>query len=384
MADRNPSKQRRQAQNRAVREARKARSEAANLPVEERRTTASEEPVDRRSRRRRTRKSREDVRAEARSVIEAEEAAAEIYDDDEFEDEFDDDSETGEDPETPPAVTVAPGARRGSSPVFSARHRTAVAASTAGSAPARTHVGVAAATGTEVVAERTRTPSRVANRGSSTTERATATAKVKASSGSGGSASARSRSNAAATRPRSAPSRPAPRQSDRRPAKPLPSFFDRFGGNEPGGRWVLLSFATVVLASIVLNFVHIIPEVVENAKGKKVQTGEYFTIWHFGLGPGLLFLLPPLVILGLFIVTAKPWDRRRSWNFALALMALSTFMTQSISIYIIPIGCLAWGCWQARKAALADVGGDPQVLREVERERRIAARDARRARRSPD
>lgn len=137
----------------------------------------------------------------------------------------------------------------------------------------------------------------------------------------------------------------------------------------------MLSFLTVLLASIVLNFVHIVPEIVETA-GKKVQTGRSFTIWHYGLGPGLYFLLPPIVILGLFILTARPWDRRRSWNFALAILVFITFVSQSISIYLIPIACLAWGCWQARKAALEEVGGDPRVLREVERERRAAGKQA--------
>lgn len=140
----------------------------------------------------------------------------------------------------------------------------------------------------------------------------------------------------------------------------------------------MMSFAMVVMASIIINFVHIVPEIVE-IDGKKEQTGEYFTIWHYGIGPGLYFLLPPVVVLGLFILTARPWDRRRSWNFALGCLVFITFITQSISIFIVPIGALAWGCWQARKAALEEVGGDPRVLREVERERRIAGREALRA-----
>ncbi len=144
----------------------------------------------------------------------------------------------------------------------------------------------------------------------------------------------------------------------------------------------MLSFLTVLLASIVLNFIHIVPEMAKNAKGKQVATGRHFTIWHYGIGPGLYFLLPPIVILGLFIVTARPANRRRSWNWALLSLAFLTFVTNSIAVYIIPIGCLAWGCWQARKAALAEVGGDPRVLREVERERRVAEREALRERRN--
>ncbi len=386
MAERNPSKQRRQAQNRAAREARKARSVAANTPVEERRPAAEDEPDDRRSRRRRARKSRDEIKAEARSVIEAEEAEA-IDDDTDFdvdagdEVEGDDDGAVDGPVDQPGAQPVAAdGARRGSSPIFSARHRAAIAATTADRAPARTHAGVARATGTEHLAPRGATPARNTTSRPGTSGPA-GTRKTSASA-TGTRKSTAVRANATTTTAKTrASSAAAPRKPARPPAKPLPPFFDRFGGNEPGGRWVLLSFATVVLASIVLNFVHIIPEVVENAKGKKVQTGEYFTIWHFGLGPGLMFLLPPILILGLFIITAKPWDRRRSWNFALALMALSTFLTQSISIYIIPIACLAWGCWKARKAALEEVGGDPQVLREVERERRVAGKEAMRARR---
>lgn len=209
----------------------------------------------------------------------------------------------------------------------------------------------------------------------------------------------------------------------------------------------MMSFAMVLMASVVINFVHIVPppagsvtlrdgsdsvqiadasviakdgavqivaggddridvpvdgkvthgglkvdekgEVGDGKSALEVKVGdgdvaiskntEMFTIWHFGFGPGLYFLLPPIVILGLFILTARPWDRRRSWNIALGCLVFITFITQSISIYIVPIGALAWGCWQARKDALAEVDGDPRVLREVERERRLAGREALRA-----
>lgn len=106
-----------------------------------------------------------------------------------------------------------------------------------------------------------------------------------------------------------------------------------------------------------------------------------FTIWHYGVGPGLYVLAPPILILGLFILTARPSNRRRSWTIALLCLVFITYLTGSISIYIIPIALLGWGCWQARKAALAEVGGDPRVLREVERERRLAEREALRNRR---
>lgn len=228
----------------------------------------------------------------------------------------------------------------------------------------------------------------------------------------------------------------------------MPAWLDRFGGNEPGGRWIMMSFAMVLMATVIINFVHIVPpppgsvtlsdgsdsvsfsdarvvqegdtvrivtgddagidvpvqgkmthpdleigddgeigddktaiEVTVNTNGNVVvaENTQMYKIWHYGLGPGLYFLLPPVVILGLFILTARPWDRRRSWNIALGCLVFVTFITNSISIYIVPIGALAWGCWQARKAALAEVDGDPRVLREVERERRMAGREALRA-----
>jgi hypothetical protein len=381
VAERNPSKQRRQAQNRAMREARRARSEAANTPVTERRVSADDEPDEGRRSRRRSRKGQEEVRAQARSVIEAE---AKRADDDEIAPDVDaaDLGETGDDdlddvvPSTDRVVTR----RRGSSPVFSSRHRAAVAATTIGRAPARTHAGVAEATGTELVGPRTGSKTRSAA-ATSTPPRA-GTSRAAATGGDRNTDTGRKRGDRSGSAGRSSSGSTAmPRKAYRPPARPLPPFFDRFGGNEPGGRWVMVSFATVLLASIVLNFVHVVPEVVENAKGHREQTGRTFTIWHFGVGPALYYLLPPIVILGLFILTARPWDRRRSWNFALALLTLSTFLTGLISIYVIPIACLAWGCWQARKAALEDVGGDPRVLREVERERRVAGKEALRARR---
>lgn len=379
MAERNPSKHRRQAQNRAEREARKARSVAANTPVEERRTVEEESDKRGRSRRRRSRKNQDDISAQARSIIEAEATDDDVDEFEAVDDEFEeyDDEVDGE----PVAAPNAAGAeRRGSSPVFSARHRSVVAASTADRAPARTHVGVADATGTEVIAPRAVTPTR--STASKATSVGSGSSRSKAASPTKKSDTSQSRSGPSSTKARSSGrSTATPRASNRPPTRPLPPFFDRFGGNEPGGRWVMIAFGAVLLATIVLNFVHIVPEVVENAKGDQVQTGRTFTIWHFGFGPAMYYLLPPIVILGLFIITARPWDRRRSWNFALALLTLSTFLTGLISIYMIPIACLAWGCWQARKAALEDVGGDPRVLREVERERRIAGKEELRARR---
>lgn len=373
MAERNPSKQRRQAQNRAARDARKARSDAANTPVTERRTVPEADDDERGSRRRRRSASQDEVKAKARRVIRAADAA----DDGEAPEDVTDDRGA---PRTD--ATPAP-PRRGFSPVFSARHRQSVAAATADAAPARTHPGVIEATGVTAIAPRAavRRPQGRAQRRTPTTTRA-GTARATAVEDTADTSDATTKSQAegaprrieAAARPRTGSARP--------PTRPLPGFLDRFGGNEPGGRWVMISFATLLIASIVLNFVHIVPEVVKNAKGKKVQTGTHFTIWHYGVGPGLYFLVPPILIMGLFIITARPWDRRRSWNIALACLVFITFITQSISIYVIPIAALAWGCWQARKAALDEVGGDPRVLREVERERRIAGKEAMRQQRS--
>lgn len=374
---RKTSKQRRQAQNRAIREARAARSRAANTPVTERRVTAEEPtPKERRSRRRRrSRKSAEQVSAEARTIVEA--SGQEDVDD------LDDEAAAEDTDEVEPAM-VAP-VRRRSSAVFSPEHRAAVGAATADRAPARTHAGVLAATGVDELVAGTAsagaaTPARAArssSSGSSAPSRRTGASERTGTSGRNGAA------RGPADRKAPTPSdptayRPRPTSS----ARPLPAFLDRFGGNEPGGRWVMLSFVTILVASVVVNFVDIVPEIVTDASGEQVQTGNYLSIWHYGIGPGLVFLLPPILVMAIFIFTARPWDRRRSWNYALALLAFSTFITQSISIYIIPIGLLAWGCWQARKAALAEVGGDPRVLREVERERRIQAREALRARRA--
>lgn len=278
------------------------------------------------------------------------------------------------DADTEPDPVSVPTARRGS-PVFSARHRAAVAEATADAAPARTHQGVADATGVEAAAPRGPGGRPVrATAGTSRDEPRPSAARSRDAAPAGTSRT-RTTSSRSTTPPARASST---RNPNRPPPRPMPAWLDRFGGNEPGGRWVMMSFAMVLMASVIINFVHIVPEIVE-IDGKKEQTGQYFTIWHYGIGPGLYFLLPPIIILGLFILTARPWDRRRSWNMALGCLVFITFITQSISIFIVPIGALAWGCWQARKAALEEVGGDPRVLREVERERRIAGRDALRA-----
>lgn len=172
-----------------------------------------------------------------------------------------------------------------------------------------------------------------------------------------------------------------PRQAP--PGRPLPPWLDRFGGNEPGGRWVITSFLTILLASVVLSFAKIVPEQIKK-NGKFVATGKKFSIWHFGAMQGLVYLLPPILVVGLSIVLARPGNRRRNWNMALLLLVLVAFMLGAIPIFIVSIGCLAWGCWMARKAALAEVGGDPVALRELERERRLADRAAMRQARRPN
>lgn len=377
--------------------------------------------------------SPEEVEAKAREVLEGADDGADGGD-----------VSSGVDP------VVVPPARRGASPVFSPRHREAVAEATAGRAPARTHDGVAEATGVAVGRpgggpkggpKSSNVPGR-SRAGSSTR-----TDRKRPSSAATGSPRSTTSSRTTPSTDRRSSSGAAARTSNRPPPRPMPAWLDRFGGNEPGGRWVMMSFAMVLMASVVINFVHIVPppagsvtlrdgsdsvqiadasviakdgavqivaggddridvpvdgkvthgglkvdekgEVGDGKSALEVKVGdgdvaiskntEMFTIWHFGFGPGLYFLLPPIVILGLFILTARPWDRRRSWNIALGCLVFITFITQSISIYIVPIGALAWGCWQARKDALAEVDGDPRVLREVERERRLAGREALRA-----
>lgn len=323
VAERNVSKKRRQAQNRAERAERSARAAAAQTAADERRAERPPDPVERRQPRKRDRDS-----TSSEASAESTEYPAEV---------------------PTPAVTAT---RRGSA-VFSARHRNAIAASGTGR-PARTHRGVAHATGTEA-------PTVVA------TTRVSAPAE-KSGAKSAPSSRTTTRASSEATRP----------IAPQRPAKPLPPWLDRFGGNEPGGRWVMISFLSILLASVVLSFAKIVPEYVEK-KGKMVMTGQKFTIWHFGAVRGLVYLLPPILVVGLSILVARPGYRRRSWNMALLLLVVVATMLQAIPIFIISIACLGWGCWQARKAALATVGGDPGALRNLERERRLADRDAMRS-----
>lgn len=344
VAERNVSKKRRQAQNRAERAEREARAVAAKTAAEERRAERAPDPVE---------PSRASRRRESGPIV----------------------SGAIDDEPVAPVVLApqAPATRRGRSPVFSARHRKVVEVESPTGRPARTHEGVAFATGTELaaVAPRARQAT-TAPPTAATTRRSEsgATASTTKKSGSTQPRSGNSRAAAAAA-PRPAPS-----------GRPLPPWLDRFGGNEPGGRWVITSFLTILLASGVLSFAKIVPEQIKK-NGKFVSTGKKFSIWHFGAMQGLVYLLPPILVVGLSIVLARPGNRRRNWNMALLLLVVVAWMLQAIPIFLVSIACLAWGCWLARKAALAEVGGDPAALRALERERRMADRAAMRTARKP-
>ena len=342
MAERNESKKRRQAQNRAERAERAARAAAAKTAAEERRAERAPDPVE----------SRRDVRRANQSPI--------------VEGAIDDEPIAAAEP-TP----QAPATRRSRSAVFSARHRREVEAASAAGRPARTHRDVAIATGTDLAAA-------PAVRQTSAASSAVATSAARTrGSGPGGASTQRPATSRSAT---ARPAATAPRRTA--PGRPLPPWLDRFGGNEPGGRWVITSFLTILLASVVLSFAKIVPEQIKK-NGKFVSTGKKFSIWHFGALQGLVYLLPPILVVGLSIVLARPGNRRRNWNMALLLLVVVAFMLGAIPIFIVSIACLAWGCWQARKAALDEVGGDPVALRALERERRMEDRAAMRAGRKP-
>jgi hypothetical protein len=345
VAERNESKKRRQAQNRAERAERAARAAAAKTAAEERRAERAPDPVESR---------RASRRANESPIVSGS---------------IDDEPIVPADP-----APQAPASRRSRSAVFSARHRNEVAAANASGRPARTHREVAIATGTELVA------ASVVRQPATASSAVAATTANDRRAGSTRTATATQRSGAA----RPAKARPvtttAPRQVP--PGRPLPAWLDRFGGNEPGGRWVIMSFLTILLASAVLSLVKIVPEQIKK-NGKFVATGRKVTIWHFGTMQGLVYLLPPILVVGLSIVLARPGNRRRNWNMALLLLVFVAFMLGAIPIFIVSIACLAWGCWLARKAALAEVGGDPAALRMLERERRLEDRAAMRAARKP-
>ena len=343
VAERNESKKRRQAQNRAERAERAARAAAAKTAAEERRAERAPDPVE----------SRRATRQANQSPI--------------VEGAIDDEPVAPAEP-----VAQGPSTRRTRSAVFSARHRKVVEAASPSGRPARTHRDVAIATGTDLAAA----PAVRRPAAASSTVADTAGA-----GGSGGAATVATTQRPATSRSaRSRPAATAPRRTA--PGRPLPPWLDRFGGNEPGGRWVITSFLTILLASVVLSFAKIVPEQIKK-NGKFVSTGKKFSIWHFGAMQGLVYLLPPILVVGLSIVLARPGNRRRNWNMALLLLVVVAFMLGAIPIFIVSIACLAWGCWQARKAALDEVGGDPAALRALERERRMEDRAAMRAGRKP-
>lgn len=114
---------------------------------------------------------------------------------------------------------------------------------------------------------------------------------------------------------------------------------------------MLLSFASVLLASVWLCFVHIVPDPAANPKDKTAASKGVYTIWHLGFLKGLVYLLPPIIVVGLSIVLGARSDRRRHWNTASVLLILMTYLLGSLQLFLVSILCLGWGCWQARKAA---------------------------------
>lgn len=138
---------------------------------------------------------------------------------------------------------------------------------------------------------------------------------------------------------------------------------------------MLLSFVFVLIATVVVSVAKVIPErIVKN--GKSVTTSNNLSVWQFGWKQGLAYVLPPVVVVILTILLARKPDRRRTWNFGLMALVMLVVLSGAVYLYIFAIGSLAWGCWQARKAALDEVGGDPKLLRERNRELRLQARNS--------
>ncbi len=112
-------------------------------------------------------------------------------------------------------------------------------AATGGARPARTAAGVAKATGT-----------------SSSPARPSRAAATKATPpGRKGSSTAKAPAKAAATGDTAAPA------AAKRPSRPLPPWLDRFGGNEPGGKWIVFSFIAAVVASLTMVFAKVVTDV---------------------------------------------------------------------------------------------------------------------------
>ncbi len=125
---------------------------------------------------------------------------------------------------------------------------------------------------------------------------------------------------------------------------------------------ILLAFLMSVLASVLACVMKVVAYT-ETVNGKQVT--HAVTALHFGVGRGLSIVAPAPVAVGLSILIARPENRRRTWYFGAAALFLVTFTTGFL--YLPAFGVMVWGCMQARKAALAEVGGDPKALRARDR-----------------
>jgi hypothetical protein len=295
MADRNPSKKRRQSQNEAAREARANRSAAA--------------------------------RAGSAATAAADE-----------------------------------GTKAGKSGSIFSRGRTASTSS--GARPARTAAGVARATGTASPAR----PSRAAATKATPPGRKNGSTNSKASPKAGADDGA---------------DRSAKPRASGRPSKPLPPWLDRFGGNEPGGRWIVFSFIAAVVASLTMSFAKVMTDVnsktgkalqVRDPVTHKLHNAPPVTAFQHGAAQGLATVLPVPLVIGFTLLLSRPPNHRRTWYFGLAALFLLIVLAGGSPLYLPAIGIYGFGCWQARKAALLEAGGDPKVLKEQDRAARSAGR----------
>jgi hypothetical protein len=80
------------------------------------------------------------------------------------------------------------------------------------------------------------------------------------------------------------------------------------------------------------------------------------------------------LVIGFTLLLSRPPNHRRTWYFGLAALFLLIVLAGGSPLYLPAIGIYGFGCWQARKAALLEAGGDPKVLKEQDRAARSAGR----------
>lgn len=129
---------------------------------------------------------------------------------------------------------------------------------------------------------------------------------------------------------------------------------------------ILFAFVLTLIASIAACFMNVVAFTETNVATGKQEVTKSVTALHWGIGRGLAIVGPAPVAVGLAILLARPPNRRRTWYFGAAALFLVT-MTSGF-LYLAAFGVMAWGCWQARGAALAEVGGDSKALRQRDRE----------------